>query len=416
VGVGNEFVNDMYNGSAGATVVSGIAFATPIYAPGNGWVSEANGQYQLASNSPGYDAGVPIPNFNDTYSGAAPDVGAHEAGTAAMKFGLAASPGSAVSTTPSAGKARTDFNGDGKSDLLYRNFSTGQVYRMLMNGLAIASGAMAYVEPNAAWKVVADADFNGDGVADLLWRNTTTGSVYAMPFVSSGMPTGGAVIMTESNPAWKIVHTPDLDGDGKADILWWNSTTGQVYAVIMNGTAITAQGFVYTEPNTAWKIAAVGDFAGSGKTNQLVWRHSTTGQVYLMTISASGSTFSQTGVMIYQEPNTSWKIIAAADFNGDGKSDLLWRNDVTGQVYAMLMNGPSIVSQGMVHQEPNLAWKIVAQGDYNGDGKADLLWRTETTGQVYMMLMNGLGIASQAMVYQEANTAWKVLGPWEYAQ
>jgi hypothetical protein len=70
----------------------------------------------------------------------------------------------------------------------------------------------------------------------------------------------------------------------------------------------------------------------------------------------------------------------------------------------------------MVYTEPNLAWKIVSVGDYNGDGKADLLWRNDTTGQVYMVHMNGMAISAQAMVYQEANTAWKVLGPWQYAQ
>jgi hypothetical protein len=70
----------------------------------------------------------------------------------------------------------------------------------------------------------------------------------------------------------------------------------------------------------------------------------------------------------------------------------------------------------MIYAEPNLAWKIVAQGDYNGDGKADLLWRNDTSGQVYMMLMNGFTISSQAMVYTEPNTAWRVLGPWEYGQ
>jgi hypothetical protein len=94
-GVGNEFANDMYNGGAGAAVVNGIS-GTPIYAPGNGWTSEANGMYQLAANSPGFDKGVRIANFNDVFSGAAPDVGAHEAATAAMAFGIAASPGSAV--------------------------------------------------------------------------------------------------------------------------------------------------------------------------------------------------------------------------------------------------------------------------------------------------------------------------------
>jgi hypothetical protein len=58
----------------------------------------------------------------------------------------------------------------------------------------------------------------------------------------------------------------------------------------------------------------------------------------------------------------------------------------------------------------------VAQGDYNGDGKADLLWRNDATGQVYMVNMNGLGILSQAVVYTEPNPAWKILGPAEYAR
>ena len=61
---------------------------TPTYAPGNGPSAEASGMYQLAPKSLGYDKGVRIPNFNDGFTGAAPDVGAHEAGTPAMKFGV----------------------------------------------------------------------------------------------------------------------------------------------------------------------------------------------------------------------------------------------------------------------------------------------------------------------------------------
>jgi hypothetical protein len=63
---------------------------TPIYQSGNGWSSEANGMYQLAPNSPGYDAGQVLPNFNDGFTGSGPDIGAQEAGTPAMKFGRAA--------------------------------------------------------------------------------------------------------------------------------------------------------------------------------------------------------------------------------------------------------------------------------------------------------------------------------------
>jgi hypothetical protein len=100
-GSSSSFVADMYNGTPGdATVTSGIA-AKPVYASGHGWQSEAGGNYQLDSNSPGFGRGVRIPNFND--GAAAPDVGAHQSGTPAMKFGIAASSGSSVSpgaTTP----------------------------------------------------------------------------------------------------------------------------------------------------------------------------------------------------------------------------------------------------------------------------------------------------------------------------
>jgi hypothetical protein len=89
IGVNNLFQNDMYNGSAGTAMVNGIN-ATPAYAAGNGWSSEANGAYALASGTPGFDGAVRIPNFNDAFVGAGPDVGAAEAGAPAMKFGLAA--------------------------------------------------------------------------------------------------------------------------------------------------------------------------------------------------------------------------------------------------------------------------------------------------------------------------------------
>jgi hypothetical protein len=88
-GSGNDADYDLYNGNTdiSGSEVHGIV-GTPIYQTGNGWSSEAGGMYQLAPNSPGYDAGLVIPNFNDGFTGAGPDMGAHEAGTPAMKFGV----------------------------------------------------------------------------------------------------------------------------------------------------------------------------------------------------------------------------------------------------------------------------------------------------------------------------------------
>ena len=88
-GAGNDFDYDLFNGnivSYRGAEPNGIV-GTPIYAPGNGWQSESGGMYQLAPTSPGSGTAVRIANFNDAY--AAPDMGAHQLGTAAMCFGRA---------------------------------------------------------------------------------------------------------------------------------------------------------------------------------------------------------------------------------------------------------------------------------------------------------------------------------------
>jgi Ca2+-binding RTX toxin-like protein len=87
-----------------------------------------------------------------------------------------------------------------------------------------------------------------------------------------------------------------------------------------------------------------------------------------------------------------WNILNGhADYNGDGKSDILWRGP-EGQVSVWLMNGPSIAQGNALGTIP-LDWSIVdSQGDYNGDGKSDILWRGPQ-GQTSMWLMDGSNIA-----------------------
>jgi len=63
----------------------------PVYVTGHG-LKDGKGDFALSSQSPGIDAGVVLPNFNDGFLGADPDVGAHEAGSAPMQFGVTAYP------------------------------------------------------------------------------------------------------------------------------------------------------------------------------------------------------------------------------------------------------------------------------------------------------------------------------------
>jgi hypothetical protein len=61
----------------------------PEFVTGFG-LQSGKGVFALSATSPGFDAGVVQPNFNDGFKGAAPDLGAHEAGTAPMEFGVSA--------------------------------------------------------------------------------------------------------------------------------------------------------------------------------------------------------------------------------------------------------------------------------------------------------------------------------------
>ena len=89
-GTGNDLDYDLFNGNVAAypgAEANGI-LGIPLYAPGHGWSSESGGWYQLDPLSPGYDRGERLPSFNDGYLGAAPDMGAHEGGAPAMRFGV----------------------------------------------------------------------------------------------------------------------------------------------------------------------------------------------------------------------------------------------------------------------------------------------------------------------------------------
>ena len=81
---------------------------------------------------------------------------------------------------------------------------------------------------------------------------------------------------------------------------------------------------------------------------------------------------------------------AHVDFDGDGRQDLLWRNQATGHIAAWRMTGLSTPARAILLADP--AWRVVATPDLDGDGKTDLIWHNERTGRFAGWLMNGLAI------------------------
>ncbi len=135
-----------------------------------------------------------------------------------------------IDAEPLPGGIAGDFNGDGKSDLLWHNAKTGETVVWLMNGLAFASGGA--IMSNAAWRPTQVADFDGDGRSDILWRSSAGET--AMWLMNGAQLASGAGLMW--NPDWRVTHVADFNGDGKADLLWRNDNTGETAMWLMNGT------------------------------------------------------------------------------------------------------------------------------------------------------------------------------------
>jgi hypothetical protein len=193
----------------------------------------------------------------------------------------------------------------------------------------------------------AKTDFNGDGRSDIFWRNTLSGQNIIWQsdtFWHNPLPEqniiwqlGGATntsfnqdnaIHTLSDLSWEIVGQGDFNGDGTSDILWRNNINGR------NSTWLFKEGkrtkTVKLDPvkSQSWKVAGVGDFDGDG-TSDILWRNAVSGAniVWLMQDAVRSSKVDINPVGIA----TGYEVAAIADMNLDGIDDIIWRSSVNGR-------------------------------------------------------------------------------------
>jgi hypothetical protein len=248
--------------------------------------------------------------------------------------------------------AESDFNGDGKTDLVWRNYATGQNAIWSMNGTTFSEGTFTTPVSDINWSLASTGDFNGDGKSDLVWRNYVTGEngIWIMngTTLSRGVP-----ITPIRDLNWSIAATGDFDADGKSDLVWRNYKTGENAIWLMNGTELSRG--VYTTPaDLNWSIGGAGDFNNDGKSD-LVWRNYKTGEnaIWLM----NGTEFSK-GVYTTPASDLNWQMAGTGDFNNDGNSDLIWRNGSSGKNAVWLMKGTTLFDGVFLNDIPDQNWKI----------------------------------------------------------
>ena len=271
--------------------------------------------------------------------------------------------------------ARADFNGDGRTDILWRNQTSNRLVAWLMDGLNRVSGDFvtaggAPVSANSDAAVVGTADFDGDGDADLLLQYGATDTLeywYLNGLARVGVSTRSG----QADPAWRIAGTADFDLDGRTDLLWRHETTGHMQVWFMNdrtllGTADLDPLFVPSITNPAvpdlgWRVAGLGDFDGDGRTD-LLFRHSDSHRLVYWLMNGVHRTAG--GYLDPDRPvdDEAWDLAGVWDVDQEGVADVVFRNVTSGALVAWFMDDTQDRICGTYTNPPTLAdlgWRMV---------------------------------------------------------
>jgi hypothetical protein len=302
-----------------------------------------------------------------------------------------------------------DLNNDGVPDIVAAAPSggpgVGAGVTMLGNVIEFAGLAAGTFQPPVTWTTtgatsIALGDFNGDGKLDLVSTHPTPGSGNVSVWLGKGDGTFQTPTPFAAGTTPDTVVVADVNGDQKLDLVVGNHNSGNISVLIGNGDGTFQPAVNYATPASGTPDSlVVTDFNGDGKPDIAVAISGINATLVALLLASGNGTF-QTAIPMPSGFHSATPLrIASGDFNGDGKFDLAVTDGTT--VSILLGNAAGAIPTPMPYILIGAGAGIagmVAVADFDGDGNSDLA--VTTRDGIFLLLGNGNGTFQTGANYE----------------
>ncbi|AHG89558.1 hypothetical protein J421_2021 [Gemmatirosa kalamazoonensis] len=287
--------------------------------------------------------------------------------------------------------------------LVFEQPSTGDhAYWRVRNGAIASTGSYGVVP--TSWSIVGVADGSNDGIDDIYWQHTPSNGLVAWRMDATDASSATLTLPSSAPSPWKVFATADFDHDGSADLVWRNTTTGDLVLWLMNGTAFGSSLYLANVP-TAWQVATAGDLDGDGNAD-IVWQNTSTGARVAWRMT--GTTHTSTVDLGVVPPG--WTIAALGDYDDDGHADIFWQDPTAGTIVVWRMNGATYLGT-VAPGSPPAPWLLKAVRRSGTGAATNVAFPTSITaapgavGRLTVGAFDGSGVvqAASSVTYQSTN-------------